>query len=130
VICYLWAKLLGLIEFSSGVGHDPAAQLGASCPWRPSTVSASRANADCDPLMAIRTANNSARTPRRCLRFFVASAHVRDLSVRAKDLLERAKLLLWGANRIGDRGRTAPAHPLPLAVAAGIVASHELVAQS
>jgi hypothetical protein len=64
----------------------------------------------------------------------VASAHVRDLSVRAKDLLERAKLLLWGANRIGDRGRIAPAqilslvehvpeqHPLLLAVAAGIVA--------
>jgi hypothetical protein len=59
------------------------------------------------------------------------SARVRDLLVRAKDLLERAKLLLWGANRIGDRGRVAPArqilnlvehapeqHPLRLAVAA------------
>jgi hypothetical protein len=51
------------------------------------------------------------------------------LLVRAKDLLERAKLLLWGANRIGDWGRIAPApdlnlvehgpeqHPLRLAVA-------------
>jgi hypothetical protein len=30
---------------------------------------------------------------RRRLRFFVAFAHVRDLLVRVKDLLERAKLL-------------------------------------
>jgi hypothetical protein len=63
------------------------------------------------------------------------------LSVRAKDLLGRAKLLLWGANRIGDRGRIAPAPdlnpiehapeqpPLRLAVA-DLAATNKCSAQS
>jgi hypothetical protein len=67
-------------------------------------------------------------------RFFVASARVRDLLIRAKDLLERAKLLLWGpiASAIGARSlqhqilnpsSTMPEqHLLRLAVAAGMVA--------
>jgi hypothetical protein len=41
--------------------------------------------------------------PRRRLRFFVASAHVWDLLVRAKDLFEGAKRLPQWANRTGDR---------------------------
>ena len=50
--------------------------------------------------------------PRRRLRFFVASADVRDLLVRAKDLLEGAQLLLWEANRIGDRATICEAVPV------------------
>ena len=51
-------------------------------------------------------------SPRRRLRFFVASADVRDLLVRAKDLLEGAQLLLWEANRIGDRATICEAVPV------------------
>jgi hypothetical protein len=35
-----------------------------------------------------------------------------DLSVRAKDLLEHTKLLLWGTNRLGDRATICEAVPV------------------
>jgi hypothetical protein len=45
--------------------------------------------------------------PGEFLRFLVASAHMRDLLVHGKYLLERAKDLLKRANRTLDRARIA-----------------------
>ena len=42
--------------------------------------------------------------PGRLLRFFVASAHLCDLLIRAKDLLEPTKLLLWGPDVLTKYG--------------------------
>jgi hypothetical protein len=49
---------------------------------------------------------------RRLLRLVVAYAHVRDLLVRAKDLLEGAKVLFWRTNRVADRATICEAVPV------------------